>query len=543
MAKTTKTKARTKSKKADKKKSAAQNKTPKTTKIKAKLAAKKTGKKSKAEEDVTAKAKKRTSTKSSGKKTKDVGESSAAVHTKSRTDKSKMPSILTSKAYLDLVGHMDNIQKKLNIPHVNLEIGGHIKNAISTGVLSFDFVHGGGYAGGRFHVLPGLEQSGKSSIIVTSIANATDQNVPSLYADAESAIDAGYADRAMGRFGYTMNKMLGIYDEKKGLWLEPPMVRLQQVNNGEKVFRMIRRTMSIMPDIRKDSDGKYWAVTQKLNKDGSVKSESAIEHDGAPQYMFFIDSIASLIPNILDTDDEKATIGAHALMMSRMLPQVCSLITRKNCILVASNQLRTKIGGFTRPGMPPPTTMPGGEATRFYSEIRTTMSKSSASSAGWAASDSEGYVEEPSVFGGLDRYDFVKFKNVKHKAFIPKRSGFARIRFMHRSRPGDGYDASFDVFTFLRATGQLTKRGTTLSLDIQPTKENGKNPVLPVDPHAKKVSWMDFKRAVELPEYKKAMFHHCRAQIKSGYAFDLERERMVDSKAIGDDAGEGNGAE
>jgi hypothetical protein len=100
---------------------------------------------------------------------------------------------------------------------------------------------------------------------------------------------------------------------------------------------------------------------------------------------------------------------------------------------------------------------------------------------------------------------------------------------MHNSGNGDGYDASFDVFTFLRSTGQITKRGNTLSLDIQPTKEKGKNPVLPVDPQAKKLGWMDFKRAVELPEHKQAMFNHCREQIKSGYAFDLERTRVVDS--------------
>jgi intein/homing endonuclease/RecA/RadA recombinase len=372
-----------------------------------------------------------------------------------------------------------------------------------------------------------------STSIVTSIANATSQNVPSMLTDAEAALDAGYADRALKRFGYSMKKMMGVYDSTKGIWVEPPMVRIQQINNGEKVFRMIRRTMKAMPDIRRDHNGKYWAVTTILNKDGGVKSESAVEHDGMPQFMFYIDSLAALIPDILDSDDEKSTIGAQALMFTRMLPQVCSLITRKNCILVGINQLRDVIGGFSRPGAPTPTTQPGGNALKFYTEVRTAINPCSPTSAGWKnSSDSFEHVEEQSVFGGIDRYKFTKFKNNKHKAFMPNREGYARIRFMHNSRPGDGYDASFDVFHFLESTGQASKRGSTISLDIQPIKANGKNPVLPMEHQAKKVGWMDFKRAVELPENKHAMFNHCRAQIKSGFAFDLERERVTDKKTV-----------
>lgn len=514
-------------------------KTAKKTAKSPKQKAKKTQKKTKAKESKSSKSVKSGKTKDAekpakpSKATKAKASEAPSVKTSSKTDKSKMPSVLQSKAYLELMSHMDMQEKKLNIPKVNLDVGGHIENAISTGVLSLDFVLGGGYAGGRFHVVPGKEGAGKTTIIVTSIANATSQNVPSMLTDAEAALDAGYADRALKRFGYSMKKMMGVYDSTKGIWVEPPMVRIQQINNGEKVFRMIRRTMKAMPDIRRDHNGKYWAVTPILNKDGGVKSESAVEHDGMPQFMFYIDSLAALIPDILDSDDEKSTIGAQALMFTRMLPQVCSLITRKNCILVGINQLRDVIGGFSRPGAPTPTTQPGGNALKFYTEVRTAINPCSPTSAGWKnSSDSFEHVEEQSVFGGIDRYKFTKFKNNKHKAFMPNREGYARIRFMHNSRPGDGYDASFDVFHFLESTGQASKRGSTISLDIQPIKANGKNPMLPLEHQAKKVGWMDFKRAVELPENKHAMFNHCRAQIKSGFAFDLERERVTDKKTV-----------
>lgn len=85
--------------------------------------------------------------------------SAPTVHTASRTDKSKMPSILMSKAYLDLVAHIDSEEKKLNISRTDLFVGGHVENAISTGILSLDFTMGGGYSGGRFYQSPGREEA------------------------------------------------------------------------------------------------------------------------------------------------------------------------------------------------------------------------------------------------------------------------------------------------------------------------------------------------------------------------------------------------
>lgn len=323
-----------------------------------------------------------------------------------------------------------------------------------------------------------------------------------------------------------MKKMQGVYDTKKQIWLEPPMVRVSQINNLEQVFRFMRRIMKHMPEIRRDHDNNYWAVTQILNKNGTVKKETAIENDGLPQMMFFIDSLAALIPNILDADDEKGTIGAQALAFSKMLPAVCSLITNRNCILVGTNQLRDLIGGYAPAGAPKPTTQPGGNALKFYCDVRTFINACAPTTAGWSKSDKE-YTEEPSIYGGKDRYVFTKFKNNKNKVYAPKREGYARIRYMHNSNPGDGYCASYDVFTMLESTGQASRRGSKLLLDIQPVKANGKLPALPVN---QKMEWMDFKRAVEAPENKQALYNHCRAQIKSGYAFELERDRVVNTK-------------
>ena len=464
------------------------------------------------------------------KRAKSVKESEApAVHTKTRTDKSKMPSILTSKAYIELVKYMNTEEKKAGISRTNLFVGGHVENAISTGLLSLDFVMGGGYANGRMTILPGAESSGKTTEIVTSIANATSQNVPSTVFDAESAFDAGYADRALKRFGYSMSKMQGVFDDKKQIWVEPPMVNIYQINNGEQVFKFMRNILRQLPIIRRDHNNNYWAIRTE------GKKEVAEENNGMPQMCFYIDSMAALVANIMDEDTGKEPMGAQARMFAMELPRVSTLITNRNCTLVGTNQLRDKIGGFSRPGLPPPTTQPGGHALRFYTDVRTGVNACAPTTAGWMKQDKE-YCEEQSVFGGIDRYAFTKFKNMKNKAFSPKREGFARIRFLANGGAGDGYCESYDVLHYLEKTGQATRRGNTVTLDIAPIKENGKLVALPTG-EAKRINFLEFKKAVELPEFKHALFNHCRSQIKSGFAFDLERTRMVNNQtaSVSDD--------
>lgn len=451
-----------------------------------------------------------------------------SVHTKSRTGKEMLPSILTSASFIEMTKVMDASEKKLGVKRTNLTVGGHIENAIATGVLMYDFVMGGGYAPGRFTVAPGAESSGKTTSIVTSLAQAVSQDVPVYVADAEASFEAGYADRALARFGYNMKQMQGEYDSKNNKWISLPMVRIVQENNGEKVFRLFKRIMMAMPVIKRDYDGNYWAVTT----DEKSKKESAIEYSGLPQMMFFIDSLAALIPNILDGDDEKETIGAQARMFSMMLPKIAALMTSRNCIVVGTNQLRDKIGGFSMPGMPKPTTQPGGQAVKFYTDIRTQINACASSTAGWFKS-TKSYYEETGIYGGVDRYVFTSFKNQKNKAFIPKREGYARIRFMRDGGPGDGYCETFDALSFLEATGQLSRRANTLSLDIQGVSRKKDAPTkLPIDPHAGKLSFMDFKRAVEDPKNRHSIWNHCRAQIKSGYAFSLERERVTNHKTV-----------
>lgn len=442
-----------------------------------------------------------------------------AVKTKGRTDKSVMPASLTSKLFIDMQKELDKEEKALGFKRTDLFVTSHVENAMHTGILSLDFLLGGGYAGGRLAANPGAEGSAKTTSMLVSIANAAKQDIPSMVFDCEAEFDAAYADRMLARFGYDMRSMQGVYNSKKNLWEIPPMVRIYQINNGEQIFRMTRRAMKLLPDIRRDVDGQYWAVT--ADKRGK---ETVVENDGKIQMAFFYDGFAAMIPNILDDDDEKETIGAQALMFSRMLPRVASLMTKKNCVIVGSNQVRDKIGAFMG-GV----THPGGNALRFYTAMRTTFNAISASTAKYGE-QTQAYFEEPGLNGGPDRYQFIKMQNNKNKAYTPKRSGLARVRFMKDGKPGDGICETFDALTVLQGTGQCVKVGKKLTFDIQPTKAKGGTLKLPFDPKSVNMKLSEFKRFVESREFKHSVYEHVHQQIRSGYAFDLERERVTNGK-------------
>lgn len=513
-----KTKAKAKNTKQAKQQKQSKKPAPKAKKTESKVSAKST-KESKKEKEPKS-AKKSVPVKDTKKSKKAGKEAEApAVHTEGRTGKSKLPASLTNPLFIDMQKELDKEEKSLGFQRTDLFVTSHIENAMSTGILSQDFVLGGGYAGGRIAANPGAEGSGKTTSTLVSIANAAAQDIPSIVFDCEAEFDAAYADRMLARFGYNMRTMQGVYNKKRGLWEVPPMVRIYQINNGEQIFRMSIRAMKLLPDIRRDADGNYWSVT--ADKRGK---ETAVESNGKIQMALFYDGFAAMIPNILDGDDEKETIGAQALMFSRMLPRVASLMTKKNCTIIGTNQVRDKIGAFMG-GV----THPGGNALKFYTALRTTFSAISASTAKYGE-QTQAYFEEPGLNGGPDRYQFIKMQNNKNKAYTPKRSGLARIRFMKDGKPGDGICETFDCMTVLQATGQCVKVGKKLTFDIQPTKAKGGTLKLPFDPHSVNMKVSEFKRLVESREFKHSVYEHVRAQIRSGYAFDLERERVTNGK-------------
>lgn len=86
-----------------------------------------------------------------------------------------------------------------------------------------------------------------------------------------------------------------------------------------------------------------------------------------------VDSVAALTPqDELDGDMGDAHVGLQARLVSQALRKTKGLIEQGGVCVVMINQLRVKIGGFSRFG-PPPEQTTGGNALRYYSDIRLDM--------------------------------------------------------------------------------------------------------------------------------------------------------------------------
>ncbi len=174
---------------------------------------------------------------------------------------------------------------------------------------------------------------------------------------------------------------------------------------------------------------------------------------------------------------------------------------------------------------------PCGSALGFFADVRTQIMKVAPSTIGAGKGQ---FTEEPNINGtGVDKYVYAKLKNTKNKAFTPYREGSIRIRFEQDGQPGDGICRTWDVSQFLIATGQAVPRvGQKLEMHLRPVRANGK--AHNIFEEGQVVGRGQFKHIVEHPQYKQALYQHCLQQIRSGYAFDVEREavhRLIATKA------------
>lgn len=264
-------------------------------------------------------------------------EHAPAVITSSRTTLIKVPAILMSAAYKDLCANIAKINKSTGISVSSLVESGHVRNAISTGCLTFDFVCGGGIAPGRFTVVPGREGSGKSTLVNTLASCCVLQGTPIGWFDAETALSADYASKIFGRFGIRFNDLLGIPDPKvHGGYIMPPIIHYYDDVIGERIFKTMHGIMKALPTIRQDADGNFWKLIVGKTKTEWVEDD----RQGKSQFLFIIDSLPALLPEALDEDPDKSPMAVQARMLSESLKLVKGLLAQKNCTLIATNQLR-----------------------------------------------------------------------------------------------------------------------------------------------------------------------------------------------------------
>lgn len=424
--------------------------------------------------------------------------------------------------YRAMQAEIDAIEKTVGIETTSLIQSGYVQNAIHTGVLMYDLTVGGGAAPGRMTILPGLEGSGKSTIVDNLAAVCALQQIPIFWFDAEGALDPNYVGRIFSRYGLRIPDLMGIRNPKTGKWDVPPLLRYSQDSIGEHVFKTIAHICHMLPFIKQNPADRVWYRTHTVK--GKPTTWVPDERQGKPQYLFIVDSWPALLPEAINDNPDSSPMAANARMISAGMPLIKSPIAQKNCALFSVNQIRT------RPGvtMGNPQYEPCGLALGFFSDIRTQIMKVAPSTIGAGKGQ---YTEEPSINGGVDKYVYAKLKNTKNKAFTPFREGSIRVRFEHDSAPGDGICRTWDIMQYLLATGQAIPRvNQRLEMHLRPVSEKAR--AHNMFEEGKTLGRAEFKTIVEAPQYKQALYQHCLQQIRSGYAFDIERESVF--KAIED---------
>jgi recombination protein RecA len=184
--------------------------------------------------------------------------------------------------------------------------------AISTGALSLDLALGiGGLPKGRIVEIYGPESSGKTTLALTTIAQAQKKGGVVAFVDAEHALDVGYA------------RKLGVNTED---------LLISQPDTGEQALE----------------------ITETLVRSGAID-------------VLVVDSVAALTPRAeIEGEMGDSHMGLQARLMSQALRKLTAAISRSQCLVIFINQIRMKIGVMF--GNPETTT--GGNALKFYASVR-----------------------------------------------------------------------------------------------------------------------------------------------------------------------------
>jgi recombination protein RecA len=184
--------------------------------------------------------------------------------------------------------------------------------AIPTGSIALDAALGvGGVPRGRVIEIYGPESSGKTTLALTTIAQAQRGGGNAVFIDAEHALDANYAKR---------------------IGVDIDSLHVSQPDTGEEALE----------------------IAEHLVRSGAVD-------------IIVIDSVAALVPKAeIEGEMGDAHMGLQARLMSQALRKLTGTISKSKTTVVFINQIRMQIGVMF--GNPETTT--GGRALKFYASVR-----------------------------------------------------------------------------------------------------------------------------------------------------------------------------
>lgn len=168
----------------------------------------------------------------------------------------------------------------------------------STGLLGLDLILSGGFGESRIVEIYGPESSGKTSVVLSAIAEEMkrDSTAQVFYADAENAFDEGYAKT----LGVDLNRLV-----------------LDQSNGTEDILNKLRDVI----------------------------------RSGLFSYVV-LDSVNSISPQTeQDKGMEESTMGVNARLISSFLRQIVGPLGKSECktTFIIISQIRMKIGGYGNP--------------------------------------------------------------------------------------------------------------------------------------------------------------------------------------------------
>lgn len=238
---------------------------------------------------------------------------------KSKDEKNDQSSVKNDQKKQAIEQAMSQIEKQFGKGAI-MKLGGNSISAISaipTGSLDLDIALGiGGLPVGRIVEIYGPESSGKTTMMLSTIAMAQKRGGIAAFIDAEHALDPSYAKK----IGVNIDELL-----------------VSQPDNGEEALEICE----------------------------SLVRSNAID-------MVVIDSVAALVPKAeIEGEMGDSHMGLQARLMSQALRKLTGTISKSNCTVVFINQIRMKIGVMF--GSPETTT--GGNALKFFASVRLDIRK------------------------------------------------------------------------------------------------------------------------------------------------------------------------
>ncbi len=295
---------------------------------------------------------------------------------------------------------------------------------IPTGSIALDIALGvGGVPRGRIVEIYGPESSGKTTLVQHIIAEAQKLGGTAALIDAEHAFDAMYAAKTH---------------------VDVENLLVSQPDTGEQALE----------------------IAETLIRSNAVD-------------VIAIDSVAALVPRAeIEGEIGDSFIALQARLMSQALRRITGAVSRSNCTVIFTNQLRSKIGVM----FGSPDTTSGGRALKYYASVRLEIRKIES-------------LKEGTGFSGIR----VIVKVVKNKVAPPFRSAEFDIMFNEGiSKEGNILDVGVELEIVKKSGAWFEYNGEKLGQGREASKATLRGNVKLRDEIEKKI-WELVKEKHDVP--------------------------------------------